>query len=93
MTDRTLRAKVSKLQELQAEIDIMTAQADSLKDQIKAEMTARAVDELEAGSAVVRWKPIVSTRFDTKGFKAAHSGLYAKFAQQTETRRFTLVSA
>lgn len=93
MTGRTLKAKVSTLRELQAEIDTLTKQAESLKDQIKAEMTARAVDELEAGNAVVRWKSVASTRFDTKGFKAAHSGLYAKFAQQTETRRFTLVSA
>ena len=93
MTDRTLRNKVSKLQELQAEIDTLTAEAEALKDAIKAEMQARATDELQAGSALIRWKPVVSTRFDTKGFKAAHSGLYAKFAQQTETRRFTLVSA
>jgi len=93
MTDRTLRSKVSKLQELQAEIDTLTAEADTLKDQIKAEMTARATDELQAGNALIRWKPVVSTRFDTKGFKAAHSGLYTKFAVQTETRRFTVVSA
>lgn len=65
MTDRTLKAKVNRLQELQAEIDALTAQADSLKDQIKAEMTTRAVDELKAGNTVVRWKPVVSNRFDS----------------------------
>ncbi|MCL2035431.1 MAG: hypothetical protein FWG94_11990 [Oscillospiraceae bacterium] len=91
MTDRTLKGKVSKLRELQTEIDAMTAQAESLKDAIKAEMIIRAVDELEAAGNLVKWKPIVSSRFDTKGFKAAHSGLYAQFIQQTETRRFTVV--
>ena len=93
MTDRTLKGKVSKLQELQAEIDAMTAQAEALKDSIKAEMTTREVDELKAGNALIRWKLIQSTRFDAKGFKAAHSGLYAKFSQPTESRRFTLVPA
>ena len=93
MTERTLKTKVSKLQELQAEIDILTTQAESLKDAIKAEMAERAVDELEAGNALVRWKSIVTTRFDTKRFREAHSGLYSEFAQQTESRRFTLVPA
>jgi len=59
MTYRTLKSKVSKLQGLQAEIDAMTAEAGAIKDQIKAEMAARAVDELETGNAVIRWKPIV----------------------------------
>lgn len=93
MTDRTLKSKISKLQELQAEIDALTAEADTIRDAIKAEMSARAVDELEAGNAVVRWKPIVSTRFDAKGFKQAHNRLYEQFVVQTETRRFTLVTA
>jgi|GEM_PF-5050880 len=52
MTDRTLRSKVSKLQELQAEIDTLTAEADTLKDQIKAEMTARATDELLSAAMI-----------------------------------------
>ena len=54
MTNRTLKSKASKLQELQAEIDALTAAADTIRDAIKAEMTALAVDELEAGEAVIR---------------------------------------
>ena len=92
MTDRTLKAKVSTLQQLQVEIDTLTEQAESLKDAIKAEMTARAVDELEAGNAVIRWKSVNSTRFDSKAFKQAHSRLYEQFAVHTETRRFTVVA-
>ena len=93
MTDRTLKGKVAKLQELQTEIDALTAKTETLKDQIKDEMSARSVDELKAGDAVIRWKVITSSRFDAKAFKEAHSGLYAKFSQQTETRRFTLIPA
>lgn len=93
MTDRTLKGKVSRLQELQAEVDELTAQADAIRDSIKKEMEARAVDELEAGEAVVRWKSINSTRFDAKAFREAYSGLYAKFTVPSTTRRFTLVSA
>jgi predicted phage-related endonuclease len=93
MTARTLNSKVSKLQELQAEIDALNIEAEGIRDAIKAEMAARAVDELKAGNAVVRWKVIVTRRFDTTGFKAVHSGLYEQFTQRTETKRFTLATA
>lgn len=93
MTDRTLKKKVDQLQGLQTEIDSLTVQAEALKDAIKQEMERRAVDELEAGNAVIRWKPINSTRFDTRAFKEAHSGLYQQYAVPTTTRRFSLVSA
>ncbi len=39
MTIRTLKSKVVKMQELQAEIDKLKAQEESIKDAIKAEMT------------------------------------------------------
>lgn len=92
MTDRTLKAKVRQLQELQSEIDSFTEQAESLKEAIKAEMSARAVDELNAGNAIIRWKPVVSTRFDMKSFREAHSRLYEQYAVKAETRRFTIVA-
>lgn len=90
MTDRTLKAKVRQLQELQSEIDTLTIQAESLKDQIKEEMSIRAVDELETGSTTIRWKPITTTRFDAKSFREAHSRLYDQFAVKSEIRRFTI---
>lgn len=93
MTDRTLKSKVRQLQELQNEIDGLTAQADTIRDAIKQEMQARAVDELEAGEAVVRWKPVNTTRFDSKAFREAHGGLYVKFSVPSTTRRFTVISA
>ncbi|MDL2234349.1 hypothetical protein LJC63_12350 [Ruminococcaceae bacterium OttesenSCG-928-L11] len=93
MTDKTLRSKARQLQELQAEIDQLTAQAEALKDAIKREMEDRATDEIKAGNALIRWKPVSSVRFDTKGFKSAHSSLYEQFAVPTTTRRFTLCQA
>lgn len=93
MTDRTLKTKVQRLQELQAEINNLTDQAESLKDQIKAEMNARETDELCAGTAVIRWQSVKSNRFDSKSFKTEHADLYTKYLQEQETRRFTLIPA
>lgn len=93
MTDRTLKSKLDKLHQLQAEIDALTTQADALKAQVKTELEARGLDELEAGNYIVRWKPVNSTRFDTKQFKAEHAKLYQQYAATTTTRRFTLATA
>lgn len=93
MTDRTLREKARKLADINSEIAQLQEQADQLKACITAEMEQRAVDELKAGSVLVRWKVITSTRFDSKTFREAHSALYEQYAQPSTTRRFTLVPA
>lgn len=93
MTDRTLRGKAAKLQSLNAEMARMQEQADQLKADITTELEARAVDELKAGSVLLRWKEVSSTRFDGKAFREAHSGLYERYARTSTTKRFTLVPA
>lgn len=93
MTTRTLKGKLDRLAELQAEIDTLTAQADALKDAIKKELEARNLDELEAGEHIVRWKPVASSRLDSRALRAGLPDVYSRFTTQSECRRFTLVSA
>ncbi len=93
MTDRTMREKAAKLAAINAQVAALQAQADVLKASITAEMEARAVNELKAGSVLVRWQPITSTRFDSKRFREAHGALYAQYSIPSTTRRFTLVPA
>ena len=93
MTDKTLRTKAAKLAEVNTEITRLQVIAEALKGDITDEMLARAVDELKAGSVLIRWKEVSSTRLDTKALKEAHSSLYAEFARPSTTRRFTLTPA
>ena len=93
MTDRTLKRKVDRLWEVNAELARLQEQADKLKTEIQGEMEQRAVDKLEAGNALVRWKEVTTLRFDQKAFKQAHSRLYEQYAKTSTTRRFTLVPA
>jgi predicted phage-related endonuclease len=93
MTDRTMREKAHKLADINSQIAALQAEADKLKGDITAEMEQRTVDELKAGSVLIRWKEVTSTRLDTKALREAHSTLYAEFARQQTTRRFTLVPA
>lgn len=42
------------------------------------------------GDREVRWKSIISTRFDTKRFKKDHPDLYKQYVKESEYRRFEI---
>lgn len=60
MTNRTLKDKAAKLQGINAEMARMQEQADKLKADITTELETRAVDELKAGSVLIRWKEVTN---------------------------------
>lgn len=90
MSENILEAKVLEIKRLEALITEAQEQADSLKDEIKAEMTARETEELHCGAFKAIWKSITSSRFDSSAFKKAQPDVYAAFCKQSSTRRFTI---
>ena len=66
------------------------AEADTIRDSIKAEMLAQGVEEMEAGKYIIRWTPILSNRFDATTFKRLYADLYKDFTKQVSSRRFTV---
>ena len=38
----------------------------------------------------LRYKPVVSHRFDSAGFKKTHADLYSQYTKETEYRRFSV---
>ena len=65
-------------------------EAESLRDEIKAEMMARNTEEMSVGQYIVRFTSILSNRFDTTGFKKVYGDLYKAFTKQTASKRFTI---
>ena len=61
-----------------------------LKDELKAEMTAAHVDELQAGSHKITWKEVFSNRLDSKALKSQLPDIYNKFFKVNITRRFVI---
>ncbi len=86
MSQTELTAKIKELRELQALIDEAEAEAEAIKDTIKAHMGAQ--EELRAGEYKVTYKTVRSSRFDTTAFKATHAELYGQYTRETSTRRF-----
>lgn len=79
---------VHELRKLNMEKDELEKKIESLKDEIKSEMTAGKTDEVAGADYKVTWKWIHSESFDTKRFKAEHEKLAKRYMKGSDTRRF-----
>ena len=90
MSANEITTKIEALRELEELIEEAKAEAETLRDEIKAEMLNRNTEEMSVGQYIVRWTSVLSNRFDTTGFKKMYADLYKAFTKQTASRRFTI---
>ena len=90
MSTTEITTKLAALKEWQAIADEAAAEIESLKDEIKKEMEARGVEELEAGQYIVRWTSVLTQRFDTTAFKKVMPDVYKAYTKQVSSRRFSI---
>lgn len=90
MSTIEITSKIEALKELEALIEEAKAEAESLRDAIKAEMLNRNTEEMEAGQYIVRWTSVLSQRFDSTAFKKVMPDVYKSFTKQTASRRFSI---
>ena len=76
-----------ELEDMEAEIK---AEAETIRESLKAELADRETEELVVGNYIVRWTSVLSNRFDTTGFKKAYGDLYKAFTKQSASRRFSV---
>ena len=92
MSKIELLAKIELLNRYEAMMDELKAEADKVRDSIKAEMEAREVEELIAGQYIIRWTSVLSQRFDSTSFKKVLPDLYKAYTKQVASRRFTITA-
>ena len=90
MTKAEMIEKIEALNEWEALMEEAKAEADAIRDSLKAEMMERETEELIAGSYIIRWTSVLSNRFDTTGFKKMYGELYKAFTKQSVSRRFSI---
>ena len=73
MSKNELVAKIEALNEWEAIMEEAKAEAEAIRDSIKAEMLERETEELAAGKYIVRWTSVLSNRFDTTSTKPSPS--------------------
>ena len=90
MSTIEITSKIEALKDLEALIEEAKAEAETLRDEIKAEMLNRNTEEMEAGQYIIRWTSVLSNRFDSTAFKKVMPELYKAYTKQTASRRFTI---
>ena len=86
MNTREIESKVREWRQLQALIDEAQAEAEAIKDTIKAAMGDS--EALRAGEYSITWKPITTARIDTSALRKALPDVAAAFTREVTTRRF-----
>lgn len=86
MSMNEIESKIRELRQLQNLIEEAEAEAETIRDAIKAHMGNS--EELRAGEYKVTWKPVTSSRLDGKALKAALPEVAERFTKSTTTRRF-----
>ena len=80
MSRNELIAKIEALNEWERLIAEAQAEAEAIKDSIKAEMLEQQTEELEAGAYIIRWTSVLTNRFDSTAFKREYGELYKRFS-------------
>lgn len=90
MTKAEIINKIEAINEWESIIEEAKAEAEALRDSLKAEMLEQNTEELEAGTYIIRWTSVLSQRFDTTAFKKSHGEMYKEYTKQVSSRRFSI---
>ena len=90
MSTVEIASKIESLKDLETLIEEAKAEAEALRDEIKAEMLSRNTEEMEAGQYIVRWTYVLTQRFDTTAFKKVMPDVYKEYTKQVSSRRFSI---
>lgn len=88
MSIKEIESKARELRQWLTIIEEAQAEAEALKDEIKAAMGEKEV--LQAGEYKISWKNVTSCRIDTAALKQALPEIAARFTKESTTRRFNV---
>lgn len=88
MSINEMESKVRELRQIQALIEEAQAEAEAIKDAIKAAMGDS--EAIQAGEYKVTWKPVTSSRLDATALRKALPDVAERFTRTTTVRRFVV---
>ena len=90
MTQAMMIKQIEELNEWEQILEEAKAQAEAIKDSIKAEMEMLDVEEMTVGMYVVKYSTILSNRLDTTSFKRQYNEIYKQYTKQVTSKRFSV---
>ena len=91
MSTKEIESKAKRLKVLKNKQESLQQEIDQLEADLKAQLEAWDVDEVQAGPFRVIWKYVNSSRFDTRRFKAENGNLYNLYMVPNCYRKFSVV--
>ena len=86
MSTKDIESKCRQLRELLALIAEAEAEAEAVKDELKAAMGDET--ELMVGEYRITWKPVTSVKLDVRALRASLPDVAARFSRESTVRRF-----
>lgn len=90
MSLNEMDARAAAYFEIMEQIDQLQAEAEAIKETIKAAMVEIEQEEITGNGWRATWHNTTTNRFDSSAFKKAHADLYSAFCKTTTGTRFTL---
>ena len=90
MSTKELDSRAAEYFSIMETIEALQAEAESIKDVMKAAMTEHGAEELEGTGWRATWHTTHTSCFDSKRFKADHAELYGAYTVKGYSTRFTL---
>lgn len=88
MSISEMEVKARELRQLQALIEEAQAEAEAIKDAIKAAMGDS--ESVQAGEYRITWRAVTSAKIDTSALRKALPDVAERFTKETVTRRFVI---
>ena len=88
MSINEMENKIRELRQIQALIEEAQAEAEAIKDAIKAAMGDS--EAIQAGEYKVTWKPVTASRLDAAALRKALPDVAERFTRITTVRRFVV---
>lgn len=83
-------AAVEQIKEIEAAENKLKKQADELKSKLKATMEKKHLEEVDVGIYTVRYKEVISQKFDSKAFRETHEALFYQYLVESAAKRFSI---
>ena len=90
MSKNEMLTKIEMLNHYEAMAAEFKKQADTIRDEIKAEMLSQNTETLIVDRYIIRWTDVLSQRFDSTSFKRVCPELYQVYVKQVASRRFSI---
>lgn len=90
MTDKEFETQAQAYKLHQNEAKEATKKQENAEALLKAELTARGLDDLTVGAFTVSWKYYTKKMFNRKRFQLENPTLYLRYQDDMEVRQFTV---